>query len=80
MNSTGSYSANLRAGSDTWLLIWLRQGEVSTTMGSLPPSLATIRARSRSEPIVEAAPVNPRLSNKGDGGEWVMMCGPPGEV
>ena len=61
MNSVGSYSANLSAGLESCSLICARQGEVSTTMGSLPPSEAFISASSSSLPFDEAVDLKPRL-------------------
>jgi len=64
MNSTGSYSANLSAGSETCPLSCPMHGDVSTTMGSFPPSLAAMSAASRSELMEEAASLKPRLRGR----------------
>jgi hypothetical protein len=63
MNSTGSYSEKRSAGSLSPDLICARQGEVSHTMGHLPPSLALSSAASSSAPFLAAASLKPRELN-----------------
>lgn len=55
--------ADLRAGSVRAPFIWARQGEVSMTMGILPPSEALTRDCSSCWPMWEAAPLKPLLLN-----------------
>lgn len=61
MNSTGSYSANLRAGVDRLVLICARHGLVSQTIGSLPPSEASRRDASSDDIFLDAAVAKPRV-------------------
>lgn len=60
MNSTGSYNEKRRALSESPCLIYIRQGLVSITIGSFPPSDASIKAFSSSLPLALAASLNPR--------------------
>ena len=54
---------HLREESCSWPLMVARQGEVSHTIGYLPPSLALTRAFSSSAPLSAATVLKPRELN-----------------